>query len=88
VGAGGRPLAWAGAGRLVGWSVKSGDGASVVRLRDSRQPGEGDVIGVLRLDIGEAQTVWLGPGGVSVTEGLYVDVVGDVEGSVYLGAVD
>ncbi|WP_154793305.1 hypothetical protein [Occultella kanbiaonis] len=89
VGPTGRPLAWAGPGRLVGWSVRAGEAAAALTLRDSRQAGEGDVVAVLDVPAGESATVWLGPGGVSITEGLYVETAGDVTaGAVWLGAVD
>ena len=96
VGAAGRTLAYAGTGRLVGWSLQADGGAVEVRVRDGRDAG-GDVLAVLRLadDTGELptnDTQWLGPGGVSFTEGLYVEVDPDSDGtlvgSVWLGAVD
>lgn len=85
-GAAGRVLASNAPGRLLGWSFHETAGAiATVLLRDSRDPG-GEVVAFLDLPAGGSDTVWLGPAGVSLTEGLYVDVfAGDVQGTVYLG---
>ncbi len=94
VGAGGRDLASAGSGRLVGWSLRATGGEVVVTLRDGRDDS-GDPLAVLELDgaaLGPAccSTQWIGPGGVSFVEGLYLDAAGagTLTGSVWLGAVD
>lgn len=89
VGAGGRTLASAGAGRLVGWSVRAIGGAVSVTLRDARAD-DGEVLAVLELAAGASQTDWFGPGGISFVEGLRVTATGAgaLEGAVWLGAVD
>lgn len=89
VGAGGRALASAGSGRLVGWSLRAAGGAVTVTLRDGRD-ASGDVLAVLELADGATDTQWLGPGGVSFVEGLYVETDGDgaLTGAAWLGAVD
>lgn len=81
-----RALAWAGAGRLVGWSLRSVGTVAQVTLRDGRD-SSGDVVAVI--DLAGSETIWLGPGGVTLTEGLYVETVsGAVTGALWLGAVD
>lgn len=87
VGPAGRPLVWAGPGRLVGWSVHATGGAVTVVLRDGRD-GSGDAIAAIELTAGASSTT---PApGVSFTEGLFAVVTGagTLEGSVWLGAVD
>lgn len=89
--AGGRSLACAAAGRLVGWSLRATGGPVTVVLRDSRTEA-GDAIAYVELADNDSETVWLGPGGVSFVEGLYVQTVsagaGVIQGAVWLGAVD
>jgi len=89
IGTGGRPLVYAGPGRLVGWSLHATGGAVTVVLRDSRDGG-GDAIGAIELAAGTSQTVPAPGGGVSFVEGLFAVVsgAGTLEGSVWLGAVD
>lgn len=90
---GANTLAWAGPGRLVGWSVRATGGAMTVLIRDARSDS-GDILAAIELAAGQAQTIWLGPGGVSFGEGIYVQAVqavpgnGAIQGAVYLGAVD
>jgi len=92
--AGGRDLAAAGEGRLLGWSLRATDGHVTVALRDSRGPF-GDLIGYVDLPatatVPATDTRWFGPGGVSFTEGVFAEIVttaGTCQGVVYLGAVD
>lgn len=87
--AGGRELAWAGAARLVGWSVRAVGNPVVVALRNGRDD-QADVVAVIDLPAGGTQTVWFGPGGVSCPEGLFIDRSGTgiLEGAVWIGAVD
>jgi hypothetical protein len=89
VGAAGRPLLWAGPGRLVGWSVHAVGGAVTVVLHDSRD-ASGDTLAAIELAAGASQSFWAGPGGVSFGEGLYATIsgAGAVEGALWLGAVD
>lgn len=76
-------------GRLVGWSVRetSGAAAATVRLFDGRDTS-GTLLATLQLTSGQSHQNWLGGSGVSITDALYVDITGQIEGSVYLGAVD
>ena len=85
----GRPLLWAGPGRLVGWSLTATGGAAPVVLRDSRDAG-GDPVASITLAAGESTALWAGPGGVSFGEGLFADITaaGTLTGAVWLGAVD
>lgn len=83
----GRPLLWAGPGRLVGWSLTAVGGPAVVTLRDGRDT-TGDPIASIAIDQDGTAQLWAGPGGVSFGEGLYADVNGNVTGAVWLGAVD
>jgi hypothetical protein len=82
-------------GRLVGWSVReAGDtltppapAAARVTIYDGRD-SSADVLAVIQLGAGAADTQWLGPGGVSFGEAAFVAVTGTVAGSLYFGAVD
>ena len=82
-------------GRLVGWSLREATGElpAVVRLRDGRSTDD-VLVAVVNLGQGASETQWMAPGGVSLTEGLYVEIVDgaglsvDVEGAVYLGAAE
>ena len=84
-------LAWAGPGRLVGWSLRAVGGPVSVVIRDSRT-SSGDILAVIELTENQAETRWLGASGVSFVEGVYVQAVapgaGVIQGAVYLGAVD
>lgn len=92
--AGGRDLASTGEGRLVGWSLRATGAHATVVLRDSRGAATGDKIAFIDLPASAlepvTETVWLGTGGISFTEGLFAEVIttGDVQGALYLGAVD
>lgn len=81
-------------GRLVGWSLHETTGTNPFLLRfrngsDNAQP----VIACSTGAAGGVDTHWLG-GGISFTEGLYVDLAtganlsATVEGAVYIGAAD
>ena len=88
---GGRSLACAGSGRLVGWSLRAITGAVTVTFADSRD-NSGDIFATIELAAGASDTRWFGPGGVSFGDGLYVQVStttsGVIQGAVWLGAVD
>lgn len=77
------------AGALIGWSVRETAGAAAtVVLRDGCD-ANGDVVAEISLAANGAQTIWLGPAGVNVSQGLYVDLVaGAVEGAAYLRGND
>jgi hypothetical protein len=85
----GRAMAWGGAGRLVGWSVRSTGGASTVTLRDSRDTS-GEIIAVINLVAETSETQCLPAPGISFGEGLNATVTGPgvLEGAYWLGAVD
>ncbi|MBN9327983.1 MAG: hypothetical protein J0I87_13860 [Cellulomonas sp.] len=87
-GIGGRPLLWAGAGWLVGWALTA-TATTTITLRDSRDT-TGDAIASIAIAAGGSAQLWMGPGGVSFGEGLFVDAaIGSVfTGSIWLGAVD
>jgi hypothetical protein len=83
-----RKLAWGGKGRLVGWSVRTVDAPVTVILRNGRDEGS-EPIAVIDLGPDQAQTIWLGPTGVFFGEALYLDRTGgDLQGAVWIGAVD
>jgi hypothetical protein len=78
-------------GRLVGWSIHETSGSSGFNIRfrngtDAAQP----LIACSTGTAGATDTKWLNPGGVSFTEGLYLEFVAgtSVEGTVYIGAAD
>lgn len=83
------PVAYVAAGRLVGWSLYASGGPVRLLLHDGHDT-TGDVIAVVDLVAGENETVWLGPGGVSFVEALYVEQIGTGTplGSLWIGAVD
>ena len=82
-------------GRLVGWSLRETSGAApaVVRLHDGRD-ANAPLVGVVSLPQGSDRSAWFAPGGLSLQEGLFVElVVGGglsqaVEGAVFLGAAE
>lgn len=80
-------VAWAGSGRLVGWSIRGGAGGGVVTLHDGRDDS-GEVLAVLNVAADETSNHGLPGAGVSITEACFVKVTGSVSGSLYLGAVD
>lgn len=92
---GGRNLAAAGEGRLLGWSLRATGGHVTVALRDARSE-TGDLIAFVDLpataEVPATDTVWFGPGGLSYTEGIFAEVLpvegATAQGVVYLGAVD
>lgn len=88
-GASGAPLVWASAGRLVGWSLSSAGAPCVVLLTDSRN-GTGLTVAKITIPADASKELWLGPGGVSFVDGLYVTVTGAgvLDGALWLGAVD
>jgi hypothetical protein len=83
----GATVAHAGRGRLVGWSVRS-DAGGTLTLHDGRST-DADVLAVIQLAAGGAHTVWFGPGGISITEAVYLSAPAVVtSGALYIGAVD
>lgn len=79
--------------RLVGWSVQIVNGTGTVLLRDGRGPGDGDVLGVLRVSTAGLVSTHSMPGpGVTVGEALYAEATLDpgasLVGSYWIGGVD
>lgn len=82
-------------GRLVGWSVRETTGTNpyVIRLHNGDNSGA-DLVAAITGSQGTADNKWFGPGGISFTEGLYVELVtgaglsNSVEGVIFLGAAD
>lgn len=80
-------------GRLVGWSLREtvGTQAAVVKLYDGRD-NAAPLVGTVSIPQGSDRMAWFSPGGISLTEGLFVEFVGGlsqtVEGAVYLGAAE
>jgi hypothetical protein len=77
-------------GRLVGWSVRANGGEVILDLYDGTAADPNRYLGAIDLASGASQTVWMGPGGVSFVDGLYVAAsgAGTPLGSVWIGAVD
>lgn len=75
-------------GRLVGWSIRETTGTTpaVLRFYDGRG-SDAPLVAVANLAGGGSATHWLGSG-ISLTEGLYVDITGAIEGAAYLGAAE
>lgn len=73
-------------GALVGYGIRnlSDVAAATVLLRDGSDAA-GDLVMPLELAPGESARDWFGPGGIGLSQGLYVDVAaGSVDGAVYL----
>lgn len=87
----GRALALNGRGRLMGWSVRATTGGTI-DLLDGVSEDNGLLVGTISLGLNSAwneSRIWFGPGGISLTEGLYIRrTTGVFVGVVYLGAVD
>ncbi|MEN8672572.1 hypothetical protein [Nocardioides sp.] len=84
-----RPLTSPGA--LVGYAIRNlseEDEATVRVLFHDGSDANGDVVLPLTLLPGESARDWFGPGGINLTYGLFVDIDGSVEGSVYLRGVE
>lgn len=86
VGTGGTTRPAASAGSLVGGSLRNtGAGAAIVIIRDGRD-ATAPVIASISLAIAESKTPWFGPDGLAYTDGLFIDLIGTIEGAVYLRA--
>jgi len=82
-------------GRLVGWSVRETVGTDPYVLRfHNGDNDEADLVAMITGGAGTADNQWFGPGGLSFTEGLYVELVSGgglssaIEGVLYLGSAD
>jgi hypothetical protein len=90
---GGTQRATSSPGRLVGWSLREtvGTQAGVVRFYDGRD-ANGLLVATVALPQGSDRQAWFAPGGISLTEGLFVEFVGGlsqtIEGAVFLGAAE
>lgn len=80
------------AGALVGFAlenVSADEEASVQVLFHDGADDNADVILPITLAPGESTRDWFGPGGISLFEGLFVNISGgDVRGCVYLRGVE
>lgn len=77
-------------GSVVGYSLhNSGANPVVVYLRDGSD-STGDIVAVVQLPAGVADSGWYGPGGLNVAQGVYVDYPAGagLEGAVYLRGTD
>lgn len=82
-------------GRLVGWSLHETTGANpwLVKLHNGTDSGA-EVVAIAGGGGGTVDTKVFSAGGISFTEGLYLEVVtgaglsGAIEGAIYLGAAD
>lgn len=80
-------------GRILGFAVHETAGSNaVITMRDGSAAairildGEGgQVVVPISLAPGESAREWWGPGGVAVTAGVYLEVTGEVEGSIFVG---
>jgi len=77
-------------GRLVGWSLRVDTAAATVNLYDGPAADASRYLGTVELAAGTSSAQWLGPGGVSITDGVFVEVIGTgtVTGALWIGAVD
>ena len=75
------------AGRLMGWLVAetTGTATAKIRLHDGAD-ANADLVGTITLAAGESARDFLGPQGIGLTYGLFVELVsGAVEGTLLLG---
>lgn len=81
---------YAGAGRLVGWSIRASGGEVILDLYDGPNADPNRYVGSIDLASGSSQTVSMAPGGISITEQLYVAAsgAGTPLGALWIGAVD
>lgn len=80
--------AFNGSARIVGWSLRAVDGPATVTLHDGHTTDGDAPLTIGLAGDGSSSTQWFGPGGVSFTEGLFVEVSGTVAGGILIGAVD
>lgn len=82
-----RPMTAGGA--LVGYSIRESAGAAaVVNLRDGPDAA-GQLVATVALAANAAETVWFGPGGLNLANGLFVEIAtGAAVGAVYLRGAD
>lgn len=78
------------AGALVGYAIRnmSTEDDATVRVLFYDGDVNGGVILPLTLAPGESARDWFGPGGINLRDGLFLDIDGAVEGSVYLRGVE
>ncbi len=63
----------------------SGTTAATIIVYDNASAASGTVLDNIQLVAGESRAEWYGPQGISSENGIYVDVTGDVVGSVRHG---
>lgn len=81
-------VAWAGSGRLVGWSIEAGAGGCTVRVHDGRS-ADAELLAAVQVDAGKTVNGALPGAGVSFGEACFVAVVGTLAGgTIYLGVRD
>lgn len=76
---------------LVGYSLRNlseVDGAVAKVYYHDGADANGDVILSVTLQPGESVRDWFGPGGIGLTYGLYMNIDGQVEGSVFMRGVE
>lgn len=79
------------AGALVGFSLRNlseADDATVRVLFHDGSDENADVVLSVSLQPGESVRDWFGPGGINLVNGLFMNIDGDVEGSVYMRGVE
>jgi hypothetical protein len=82
--------AYTAGGRLVGWSIRATGGEVVLNLYDGPAADPARFVAAVDLPTGGSQSQWMGPGGISFVEGLYVESTGAGTpiGALWIGAVD
>jgi hypothetical protein len=78
-----RPITGRGILRGYGFRETSGAGTATVLLR-AGSDASGDVVVPITLQAGESVRDWFSDEGIAILGGLFVDVTGAVDGSVYL----
>lgn len=75
-------------GALVGYALRETSGAATATVELRQHNAAGDLLIPIKLAAGATTIMWLAPGGVSYSDGLFVVVTGAVDGSVFLRAGD
>lgn len=89
IGVGGTARPATAGGTLIGWNLSADDDAEAdageVELYDGEDLN-GDQLANVRIPLGQTDTAWFGPGGISVQHGLFVvtDPDAPIRGWVYL----
>ncbi len=70
---------------MTGWSFRetTGNAGAVLRIVDGHD-ANGQLVAAVGLSAGTAQVVSVAPGGLSISVGVYIDVVsGSIEGAIW-----